>query len=102
MTFHTLIDLAAPGGRLVFFGATRGNPPELPLRKIFWRQLSLLGTSMGSPADFAGMLAWVSRLAIHPVVSEVFPLEKIATAFDLMECGGQFGKIVVRLPDAGA
>jgi zinc-binding alcohol dehydrogenase/oxidoreductase len=42
--FESLVDLAAPGGRLAFFGATRGNPNVLPMRKIFWRQLSLLGT----------------------------------------------------------
>ena len=45
----------APGGRIVVFGATRGNPHELATRKIFWKQLSLLGTTMGSPVDFAAM-----------------------------------------------
>ena len=95
--FGDLIDLCAPGGRIVFFGATRGNPPELPSRKIFWRQISLLGTTMGSPTDFAAMMDLVTRKAIHPVISEVFPLERAGDAFALMERGGQFGKIVVRI-----
>lgn len=94
--FEQLIDLAAPGGRIVFFGATRGNPPVLPMRKIFWRQLSLLGTTMGSPADWSAMTTFVAQQKLRPVVSEVFPLGRAAAAFDLMERGGQFGKIVVQ------
>lgn len=95
--FDSLIDLAAPGGRLVFFGATRDNPPGLAMRKVFFRQLSLLGTTMGSPADWAAMVAFVTRHWLKPVVSEVFPLDAAAAAFALMENGGQFGKIVVRM-----
>ncbi len=95
--FETLLDMAASGGRIVFFGATRGNPPELAMRKIFWRQLSLLGTTMGSPADWGAMSAFVGLHRLVPVVSEVLPLERAAEAFDLMERGRQFGKIVVRI-----
>jgi NADPH:quinone reductase-like Zn-dependent oxidoreductase len=95
--FHHLVDLAAAGGRIVFFGATRGNPPELPSRKIFWRQISLLGTTMGNPDDFAAMTEFVGAHAIKPVVSHVFPLDRVAEAFDLMERGEQFGKIVITL-----
>ncbi|HWZ95492.1 MAG TPA: zinc-binding dehydrogenase [Opitutaceae bacterium] len=95
--FTDLIDLAAPGGRIVFYGATRGNPSGVALRKIFWRQLSLLGSTMGSPCDFAGMLELVALHRLKPVVSEVFPLTRAAEAFALMERGGQFGKIVVLL-----
>lgn len=94
--FESLVDLAAPGGRIAFFGATRGNPNVLPMRKIFWRQLSLLGTTMGSPSDWASMLAAVARHGIRPVVSQVFSFERAAEAFALMEQGGQFGKIVLK------
>jgi NADPH:quinone reductase-like Zn-dependent oxidoreductase len=93
--FAGLVDVAAPGGRIVFFGATRGGARELALRKVFWRQVSLLGSTMGSPADWAAMTQFVSKRAIRPVVSEVFPLERAAQAFELMERGGQFGKIVI-------
>jgi NADPH:quinone reductase-like Zn-dependent oxidoreductase len=95
--FERLLDVAAPGARIVFFGATRGNPPVLPMRKVFWRQLSLLGTTMGSAADWAAMVAFVAEQKIRPVVSEVFPLARAAEAFALMERGEQFGKIVVRI-----
>lgn len=95
--FGDLVELCAPGGRIVFFGATRGNPPELPARRIFWKQLSLFGTTMGSPADFAAMTEFVTQKAIHPVISEVFPLERVNDAFALMERGDQFGKIVISI-----
>lgn len=95
--FSDLVDLCAPGGRIVFFGATRGNPHELATRKIFWKQLSLLGTTMGSPADFAAMTEFVTRHAIHPVVSATYDLADVNKAFELMENGGQFGKIVLRV-----
>ncbi len=95
--FGDLLDLAAPGGRIVFFGATRGNPGDLQLRKIFWRQLSLLGTTMGSPSDFAEMVEFVKAHAIKPVVSEVFPLKDAGAAFNRMERGEQFGKLVISL-----
>lgn len=93
--FESLIDLAAPGGRVVFFGATLGNPPVLPMRKIFWRQLSLMGTTMGSPADWEAMIGFIDQHRVLPVISEIFPLERAEEAFDLMERGGQFGKIVI-------
>jgi NADPH:quinone reductase-like Zn-dependent oxidoreductase len=94
--FDSLIDLAAPGGRIVFFGATRGHPPGFTMRKAFFRQLSLLGTTMGSPADWAAMVEFATRHRLKPVVSDVFPLERAAEAFALMERGGQFGKIVLQ------
>ncbi|MEN9841074.1 MAG: hypothetical protein RL376_874 [Verrucomicrobiota bacterium] len=94
--FEALVDLAAPGGRIAFFGATRGNPNVLPMRKIFWRQLSLLGSTMGSPADWTEMLAAVSRHRIEPVVSQVFSFTEATQAFAHMERGDQFGKIVLK------
>jgi NADPH:quinone reductase-like Zn-dependent oxidoreductase len=94
--FNHLLDVAKPGGRIVFFGATTGPVPELATRKVFWKQLSLLGTTMGSPDDFNGMVATTEQHGIRPVISEVFPLAKAADAFALMARGGQFGKIVLR------
>ncbi|MBI5690614.1 MAG: zinc-binding dehydrogenase [Verrucomicrobia bacterium] len=94
--FGRLIDVNAPGGRLVFFGATRGDA-ALPMRKVFWRQLTLLGTTMGSPADWQAMLAQVAAAGIRPVVGAVYPMGQAERAFALMEEGGQFGKIVLRI-----
>jgi len=95
--FGGLLDLAAPGCRIAFFGATRGSVPELALRRVFWKQISLLGSTMGSPSDWSAMMAFLAERALKPVISEVFPLERAPEAFDLMERAGQFGKIVVRI-----
>lgn len=91
-----LIDAAAPGARIVNYGGTAGNPPALPIRKVFWNQLSLLGSTMGSPADFAAMTEFVRRHAIRPVVDEVIPMSDGARAFAKMDSGAQFGKLVLR------
>ena len=95
--FDTLMELAAPGGRIVSYGATRGNPSSLTVRKLFWRQISLLGSTMGSPSDWHSMVAFVRERGLRPVISSVFPLREAADAFALMERGGQFGKIVVKV-----
>lgn len=92
--FGRLVDVTASGGRIAFFGATRGDA-ALPVRKVYWRQISLLGTTMGSPADWAAMVGFVERHRLKPVISEVFPLAQVSDAFALMERGGQCGKIVV-------
>lgn len=95
--FPQLCDLARPGGRLVFFGATAGNPREMPLRKVFWRQLSLLGTTMGSPREFAAMVRLVEEKGIQPVVDGVYPFEQADEALRRMDAGGQFGKLVLKI-----
>jgi zinc-binding alcohol dehydrogenase/oxidoreductase len=95
--FGQLIELTRPGGRIVFFGATIGNPPGLDLRKCFFRQINLLGTTMGSPEDFAGMTGFVTHHEIVPVVDRVFPLADTEQAFRHMEASAQFGKIALSM-----
>ena len=95
--FEKLVDLAAPGGRIAFFGSTAGDPSSLPMRKVFWKQLSLLGTTMGSPKDFADLVAFVTEHKIAPDVDETFPLEQANDALDRMQSGAQSGKIVLTI-----
>jgi len=95
--FDALVAAAAPGGRIAFYGATRGNVPEFVLRKVFWRQLSLLGTTMGSPSDWAAMLDCVNQHKIRPIISARYPLAKTGEALALMERGGQMGKIAITI-----
>ncbi len=96
--FGSLIDLANPGGRIVFFGATCGNPPGFDMRKVFWKQLSILGTTMGSPEDFAAMVRLVEEKQIQPLAEHVFPLAEGNAALQAMENAEQFGKIVLTIP----
>ena len=92
-----LIDLTTPGGRIVFFGATRGNPTSLDLRKCFFRQINMLGTTMGSPEDFANLITFVAAHKITPVVDKVFPLAEADAALRRMAAGEQCGKIVLAI-----
>ncbi len=95
--FLKLLDLAAPGGRIVFFGATRGNPSGFDMRRVFWKQLSILGTTMGSPEDFAAMIRFVEEKRLVPLAEHVFPLAEGNTALAAMESAEQFGKIVLTI-----
>lgn len=94
--FGKLMELAAPGGRIAFFGATQGNPPGFDLRRGFFRQINILGTTMGSPVDFAGLTQLVAAQQLVPVVDQVFPLAQATDAFKRMEAGEQFGKLVLQ------
>ncbi|MDR3715981.1 MAG: zinc-binding dehydrogenase [Puia sp.] len=93
-----LLQLTRPGGRLVFYGATRGNPTGIDMRRIFWKQLNILGSTMGSPEDFSEMIAFVDRHGIHPVIDTVFSMEEGETALRRMDDGRQFGKIIIKIP----
>lgn len=95
--FGALLDAAAPGGRIVFYGGTLGNIPDVPPGKVFWKQLSILGSSMGSEQDFDDLLAFVAKHKIVPVVDETFPLAEAEAALRRMEAGQQFGKIVLQI-----
>lgn len=93
--FAKLPDLCNPGARIVFFGATAGNIPELNPRTLFSKQIQLLGTMMGSPDDFKAMLNLIDEHKIVPVVDEVFSLSRAQQAVDKMGNSAQFGKIVL-------
>ncbi|MBS0658706.1 MAG: zinc-binding dehydrogenase [Verrucomicrobia bacterium] len=93
-SFPKLVDLAAVGGRIAFFGATNGNPPEIDLRKMFWKQISLLGSTMGSPDEFAAMTKFVGQHGLVPVAETIYPLAQGQEAFTAMDNAAQFGKIV--------
>ncbi|WP_201983168.1 zinc-binding dehydrogenase [Hymenobacter rubidus] len=95
--FGALLDAAAPGGRIVFYGGTLGTIPDVPPAKVFWKQLSILGSSMGSEQDFEGLLALVAEKGIVPVVDEVFPLADGEAALRRLEAGAQFGKVVLKI-----
>ena len=93
--YSTLLNLAAPGGRIVNYGSTAGPPDKVDVFKLFWKQLHLIGSTMGSPADFACMLELVNEHRIRPVVDEVFPLEDGNSALNRMASSPQFGKYVL-------
>jgi NADPH:quinone reductase-like Zn-dependent oxidoreductase len=95
--FPTLLDVAKPGARIVTFGSTTGSPTTLEIRKIFWKQLSILGSTMGTPDEFEAMLRIFGDGSVRPVVDRVFPLTEAALAHERMDDAGQFGKLVLSI-----
>ncbi|HYM92391.1 MAG TPA: zinc-binding dehydrogenase [bacterium] len=95
--FEQALDAIRPGGRVVTYGATLGPVPQLTVRRIFWKQLDILGTTMGSPEDFRAMLALFGQGRLRPVVDRVFPLADAGAALRHMEQAAQFGKITLRI-----
>ncbi|MCC3157570.1 zinc-binding dehydrogenase [Hymenobacter sp. 15J16-1T3B] len=92
-----LLEAAAPGGRLVFYGGTTGTMTNVPPRHIFWKQLDVLGSTMGTAEDFAGLLDLVNVARIVPVTDAVFDLADGERALQRMAQGQQFGKLVLQI-----
>lgn len=84
-------------GRIVFYGATTGLAKNLDLYRLFFKQATLMGSTMGSPREFAALLDLYTKEQIHPVVDQVFPLAEAAAAHRHMEEAGQCGKIVLQI-----
>lgn len=93
--FAKIIDLCNPGARIVTFGATAGDIPGFNARKLFWKQIQLLGTTMGTADDFKAMLNFLNEHKIVPVIDEVFSLADAEKAVQKMGNSSQFGKIVL-------
>jgi NADPH:quinone reductase-like Zn-dependent oxidoreductase len=96
-SFTKYVDVCAPGGRIVMYGGTAGKLPETSPQKIFWKQLTIMGSTMGSPQDFSRMLDFISHYQIQPIISAVYPLAQINEALALMGAGKQTGKIVIQV-----
>ena len=96
-TWATSLQVAAPGGRITVCGATSGPNPPAALHRIWWKQLSILGSTMGTGEDFAGAYELVASGRALPVVDSVLPLEEIRAAHERLEAGEQLGKIVLTI-----
>jgi NADPH:quinone reductase-like Zn-dependent oxidoreductase len=96
-TWATSLQVVAPAGRVVVCGATTGPNPPAALHRVWWKQLSILGSTMGTGEDFAGAYELVASGRARPVVDEVLPLEEIRAAHERLEAGEQLGKIVLMI-----
>ncbi len=96
-TWADSINCVRPGGRVVVFGGTGGGKVELMVRPVTAGQVSLLGTTMGSPRDFAGLLNAVAHQSWAPVIDSVRPLAEVADAHAREEAGEHFGKLVLSI-----
>ncbi len=95
--FAKAIQACARGGRLVTCGATTGFDPTIDLRHVFFRQIAILGSTMGSKGDLHDLVQHLTAGRLTPVVDRVLPLAQVREAHELLEGRAQFGKIVLSL-----
>ncbi len=95
-TWEKSLLVAAAGGRIVTVGATTGHDPLTDLRHVFYRQLSILGSTMGSKGELFDILQLVEQGRLRPVLDRVMPLAQAARAQELLTERAQFGKIVLQ------
>ncbi len=95
--FAGCFSVLRPGGRLVVYGATAGNSPAgLEMAKLFFRQAYIIGSTMGSPVEFAAMLRFVETHRIEPVLDQVFALDEAVAAHQRLLAAEHLGKLVLR------
>jgi D-arabinose 1-dehydrogenase-like Zn-dependent alcohol dehydrogenase len=85
-----------PGGVIVVSGATSGDNPPAELRRVFFLQLRVLGSTMGSRAELERLLHFCVQTGVQPLIDRVLPLNEVRDGFEAMAAGDLFGKIVVR------
>jgi zinc-binding alcohol dehydrogenase/oxidoreductase len=97
-TWQRSLASARPGGRIVVCGATSGPNPPAALHRVWWKELTILGSTMGTKDDFEGAYELVKSGRAQPIVDRVFPLADAASAHEHLERGEQFGKVVLSIP----
>jgi zinc-binding alcohol dehydrogenase/oxidoreductase len=96
-TWQRSLQAARAGGRIVVCGATSGPNPPAALHRIWWKQLTIHGSTMGTKQDFDGVYELVASGKAKPIIDEVFPLSEARAAHERMEAGEQLGKIVLTI-----
>jgi len=96
-TWKRTLDAARADGRIVVCGATTGPNPPAALHRVWWKQLSILGSTMGTPEDFQGVYDLIAAGRARPVVDAVFPLADARLAHERLEAGEQLGKIILSI-----
>ena len=97
-TWERSLQAARTGGRITVCGATSGPNPPAALHRIWWKQLTIYGSTMGTKTDFEGAYELVMSGRAKPIVDAVFPLSEARAAHERMEAGDQLGKIVLTIP----
>ncbi len=97
-TWARSLQAARPGGRIAVCGATTGANPPAALHRVWWKQLTIYGSTMGTKEDFEGAFELVKSGRAKPVIDSVLPLAEARAGHERMEAGEQFGKIVFEIP----
>jgi NADPH:quinone reductase-like Zn-dependent oxidoreductase len=97
-TWQRSLQAARTGGRIAVCGATSGPNPPAALHRIWWKQLTILGSTMGTKEDFEAVYDLVASGQVKPIVDEVLPLAEARAAHERLEAGENLGKIVLSIP----
>jgi NADPH:quinone reductase-like Zn-dependent oxidoreductase len=97
-TWQTSLQAVRAHGRIAVCGATSGPNPKAALHRVWWKQLTILGSTMGTKEDFEGAFELVKSGKAKPVVDSVYPLAEARAAHERMEAGEHFGKVVLAIP----
>jgi NADPH:quinone reductase-like Zn-dependent oxidoreductase len=98
-TFNTSMRLLKPNGRLVTCGATTGPEVSVDIRRIFWNQLNILGSTMSNQKEFREVMELVFAKKLKPIVDKVFPIDQAAEAERYLQEGKQFGKVLLKISE---
>ena len=93
-TWQRTLQAVRAGGRIAVCGATSGANPPAALHRLWWKQLTIYGSTMGTKQDFEGAYELVKSGRVRPIIDTVLPLEEARAGHERMEAGEQFGKIV--------
>ncbi len=97
MHLNNLIKILKNGGRIVTYGATSGHLAEIDLRHIFYRQISIIGSTMGKRSDLFKIIKYYEEGILKPVIYKVLPLKDAREGHSIIESGEVFGKVVLEL-----
>lgn len=95
-TWEGSLRALARGGRLVTYGSTTGPNGHTSIPLLFWKQIEIIGSTMGTAGEFATVMRLVWEGKLHPVLDRVLPLDEIKAAHEALEAGEQFGKIILK------
>ena len=97
-TWQRTLQAVRSGGRITVCGATSGPNPPAALHRLWWKQLTVYGSTMGMKEDFEGAYELIASGRARPIVDRVFPLAEARAAHEYLEAGEQLGKVVLSIP----
>lgn len=97
--FNKLVKVCNPAARICIYGGTQGLIGNLMPQQIFWKQISIFGSTMGNDQEFSDMLDFINTYKIVPIVDSIYAFEDVNLALLRMSQGDQFGKIIIKIAE---
>jgi len=94
---NNYLKLVKPGGIIVIYGSTTGRPEQIDLFRLFWSQVSIVGSTMGNDEEFSQMTQFVADHEIQPTIDKTYPFSEGIEAIQSMASSDQFGKVLIQI-----